>query len=50
MSDEAIKARMASGEDVLVLHWINADIEARRKKGEDIVYQGKWTYLEKEEK
>ena len=36
--------------DVLVLHRCNADIEARRKKGEDIVYQGKWTYLEKEEK
>ena len=38
------------GEDVLVLHWLDADLAARRKKGEDIVYQGKWTYLEKEVK
>ena len=37
-------------QDMLVLHWCSADIEARRKKDEDVVYQGKWTYLEKEEK
>ena len=41
---------MSASSDILVLHRCNADIEARRKQGEDIVYQGKWTYLEKEVK